>query len=229
MPCSALDRFPAVLFDLDGTLIDSADEIGTGLNALLAEYSLQPVTPTQVRQFIGDGAPKLVERGFAANGVTLAGDDLKTAVDRFVTLYADVPTSRESLYPGVPETLRTLAADGHRLGLCTNKPSSVTRLLLTELGLSPLFGAVVGGDTLAERKPSPAPLLWAMERLGQTRAGAVMVGDNANDVAAARAAGIPVIAVAYGYPRMPVAELGADLVIEQFAALPEALARLAAG
>ncbi|ACI98998.1 phosphoglycolate phosphatase [Rhodospirillum centenum] len=219
-------RFPALLFDFDGTLIDSAPEIGFALNGLLAERGRPPVTEAQIRQFVGDGAAKLVERGFAAGGDPLPEEELPVAVRRYLALYAEVPAVPGSIYPGVPETLERLVAAGHRLGLCTNKPEGISRTLLRDLGLGPRFAAVVGGDTLPRRKPSPDPLLHALETLGHGADRAVMVGDNGNDVKAARAAGMPVIAVSYGYPRMPVVELGADRVIDLFAHLPEALESL---
>lgn len=222
------DRFPAILFDFDGTLIDSAPEIGAGLNGLLAERGRPPVSDAQVRAFIGDGAAKLVERGFAATGGPLPPDELPAAVARYLDIYADVPADPSCIYPGVVQTLRGLAADGHRMALCTNKPEGISRALLPKLGLDGIFGAVVGGDTLPRRKPQADPLLHALASLGVGPDGAVMVGDNANDVGAARAAGMPVIAVSYGYPRMAPQDLGADALIDAFADLPATLQRLAA-
>lgn len=219
-------RFPALVFDFDGTLIDSAPEIGQALNTLLEERGRPPVTDPQVRAFIGDGARRLVERGFAATGPALEDSDLTAAVRRYLDIYATVPADPGTIYPGVVETLERLRADGHRLALCTNKPEAISRELLAGLGMAHLFGAVVGGDTLPERKPRPEPLLHALHGLGLDPTGAVMVGDNANDVGAARAAGIPVIAVTYGYPRMKVEELGADLLTHRFADLPAALRSL---
>lgn len=224
---STLARFPALLFDFDGTLIDSAPEIGAGLNGLLTERGRPPVTDDQVRRFIGDGAAKLVERGFAATGAPLPPGALADAVKRYLEIYAAVPAEPDSVYPGVIETLTILRTAGHRLALCTNKPEAISRALLPDLGLGGLFEVVVGGDTLPQRKPDPAPLLHALAQLGLPASGACMVGDNANDVNAARAAGMPVVAVSYGYPRMPPVALGADALIDRFAQLPQALGQLA--
>jgi len=158
----------------------------------------------------------------------LPDDRLTAAVARYLAIYAELPADPASLYPGVDDTLRRLVADGHALGLCTNKPEAISRALLDGLGLGGLFGAVVGGDTLPRRKPDPAPLLLALRHLGASPAQGAMIGDSANDIQAARAAGLPVVAVSYGYARMPVADLGADHVIDRFADLPAALDRLAA-
>lgn len=222
------DRFPAILFDFDGTLIDSAPEISVGLNGLLAERGRPPVTDAQVREFIGDGAAKLVERGFAATGDPIAADDLPAAVARYLAIYADIPADPSCIYPGVIDGLKGLVDAGHRLALCTNKPEGISRALLPSLGMEGLFGAIVGGDTLHRRKPHADPLLHALDILGVSAAGAVMVGDNANDVGSARAAGLPVIAVSYGYPRMSPEALGADALIDRFSDLPDALQSLAA-
>lgn len=219
--------FAALIFDLDGTLIDSAPDMTRVVNRTLARFGRPPVTEEQVRGMVGDGSAMLVRRAFAASGGgelddAAAGDVLRDYLDAY---YEDSEPSR--LYPGVAETLRDLAGRGVRLGLCTNKPERISRKLLELLGLSDLFGAVAGGDTLPVKKPDGRHLGWVLEQLGGGRA--AMVGDNGNDVKAARAVGVPVVAMSYGYPRMPVAELGADLVLDRFPDLPEALERLAAG
>lgn len=220
---ATITRFPALLFDIDGTLIDSAPDIAAALNLLLAEQGRPGLSLEQVKGLIGDGAPRLVEQAMAVTGTPLPPAALPALTARYLALYADVPVDPACVYPGVPETLRALKAAGHRLALCTNKPAGISRDLLELLRLGGLFDAVAGGDTAPRRKPHPDPLLWALAQLGHTPDQAVMVGDNGNDVAAAKAAGMPVIAVAYGYPRMELAELGADRIIDRFADLPAAL------
>jgi phosphoglycolate phosphatase len=220
----------AIVFDLDGTLIDSAPDIGSALNSLLAERGRAPLALMTIRTMIGDGSTELVRRAFAATGAGLSDDQLSEAVRRYVDLYAAHPVSSGCVYPGVHETLRALAAAGVRLGLCTNKPSRVVAGVLPALGLASYFGVVCGGDTLSARKPDGAPLLWVLDRLGlpsvEAPGRAAMVGDGRNDVLSARAAGVPVIAVSYGYSRVPAVELGADVVISHFSQLREALERL---
>jgi phosphoglycolate phosphatase len=222
----AARRFPALVFDLDGTLIDSAGEIAVAVNALLAEAERPGLPPEMVRGFIGEGAQRLVARSFAATGPALEEADLAEATRRYQVIYEGLAGGDvDQLFPAVRETLEELARAGHRLGLCTNKPQRATEKLLRILSLSHLFGAVAGGDTLAARKPDPAPLRWVMERLGE--AAGVMVGDSGIDVGAARNAGLPVILLSWGYPRQPPAELGADLLIDRISELPAALDRLA--
>jgi phosphoglycolate phosphatase len=217
----------AVLLDLDGTLVDSAEDLRDALNRLLAEEGLRPVDLAEIKGMIGDGGPKLVERALAATGGD--PDRAATLLPRFLGLYEGNAARRTRPYPGVVETLARLEAAGLRLGCVTNKPSAATREILAALGLARFFGAVVGGDTLARRKPHPDPLLHAAEALGVAPSETAMVGDNYHDVAAARAAGMAALAVTYGYSHVPHAELGADRLLDRFDEVPEALAALAGG
>ena len=206
-------------------LFRSAPDITRALNRTLAAYGRPALGVDAVRGMVGDGSANLVRQAFAATGAAVAEADLAAALARYLDTYFAETADPSCLYPGVADTLQALHAAGIRLGLCTNKPERITRKLLGLLDLAPLFAAVAGGDTLPVRKPDGRHLAWVVDALGGGPA--AMVGDNANDVKAARAVGIPVVAVSYGYPRMPVAELGADLVIDRFADLPAALARLA--
>ncbi|TAN50240.1 MAG: phosphoglycolate phosphatase [Rhodospirillales bacterium] len=211
-----------LLFDLDGTLVDSLPDLAHALNLQLAEAGLGRLELAQVRLMIGDGARKLVERAFAAAGQP-ALPDLERAVARFIELYEDNPAQRTTVYPGVAGTLTHLKSLGMKLAVVTNKPQNATLRVLEGLGLGDLFDAVVGAGPSLALKPDPAPLKAALARMGGTDAQALMVGDNANDVAAAKALGIPIIAVAYGYARVSPDKLGADLMIENFDDLPSAL------
>ncbi|MBK1836780.1 phosphoglycolate phosphatase [Azospirillum sp. YIM B02556] len=211
-----------VIFDLDGTLIDSVPHLGQALNRLLGEWGRTSVTDAMLRSFIGDGPRRLVERGFAATGRALSREEVGPALARFLDFYAVLPADPGSIYPGVPRTLARLAGAGHPIGLCTNKPQAIARDLLDELELLPFFGAIVGGDSLPQCKPAPEPLLAVLTALGGPFAGAIMVGDGPNDIAAAHAAGIVSILVSYGYGGEP-ADLSADLVIDRFTDLPDAL------
>jgi phosphoglycolate phosphatase len=215
----------AVLFDLDGTLVDSARDLAETLNDVLAEEGLPALTLEAVKGMIGDGGSKLIERGLAATG----GDPGRAPafLPRFLALYEPRAARHTRLYPDAAEALARLAESGLRLGLVTNKPQDATLNILDALDLARFFGAVVGGDTLPERKPHPAPLLHAAARLGVAPDETVMVGDNHHDVDAARAAGMAAVAVTWGYPHRPPEELGADRTVAAFRDLPAVLAALA--
>lgn len=220
--------FDTILFDLDGTLVDSAPDLQAAANAMLRELGRPPLAIEQIRRMIGDGAPKLVERALAAAGVP--NEPLAPRLDRFLAFYEAEPTARTRVYPGVRETLDRLFRDGYRMAVCTNKPERATRLVLSDLGIDGPFAAVVGGDTLPVRKPDPRHLLGALRALGGTDPGAaVMVGDNENDAAAARGAGLRLILMRYGYARVPLAEIGADIELDRFDQIPDALLLLLRG
>ena len=222
-----MPQLQAVIFDLDGTLIDSAPDITGAVNKLLTRYGRPTIGVEQVRGMVGDGAPILLRRAFAATGAEidpLASDEI---YQTFLDYYEQQPSSLDSIFPGVPETLDLLLARGLKLGLCTNKPERVTTEVLAQLDLARYFESVAGGDTLPVRKPDGGHVSCVVERLGASKDGAVMVGDNHNDIAAARGAGIPVIAVSYGYPHFPTAEMGADAIIDHFTELPAMLDTLA--
>lgn len=220
--------FEAVVFDLDGTLIDSAPDLRVALNKLLARHDREPLSLQQVKMMVGDGAAKLVERGFAATGTAPEADRLPALTEDFLGFYEGHSAELTRPYSGVMDTLAVLKARGLALGVCTNKPEAATREILRDLSMDHLFGAVLGGDSIdGARKPDPRLLQGVLDMLGVGSDHAVMVGDAANDIGAARALGIPAIAVSYGYTRIPVDELGADMVIADFSQLNAALDRLA--
>ena len=221
--------FKAVVFDFDGTLVDSVHSIATALNQLLTEEGRQTLPPEAVAGMVGDGAIKLIERGFAATGDPIGSDAAAEMMPRYEPMLVASPPGADSVYPGVRATLEALHRIGVRLGVCTNKPERPARVALETVGLADLIDVVIGGDTTSTRKPAAEPLLAALAALGATADDGAMVGDNANDVAAARAAGLPVVVVSYGYPRGPAEDLGADLVIDSFAELPQALHGLRLG
>lgn len=218
---------PTVVFDLDGTLIDSARSIAAALAVLLAEEGLPPVPLPAVTSMIGDGAARLLASAYANLDRPIDDEGVAARLKRYERLLeAHAPTPLD-LYPGVAETIDALRRVGCRLGVCSNKPDGATQAAIAALGLADRFDAVVGAQPALARKPAADMLLAVLDRAGGTVATAVMVGDNANDVGTARAAGVPVIAVSYGYPRMPVADLGADRVIDRMDQLPAALAAVA--
>lgn len=213
---------PATLiFDLDGTLVDTLLDLSAALNGVLAEIGGAPLSAAEVRAMVGDGARVLVERALQMRG--LPQEALVVALPRFVTRIGEAPAVDSAVYPGVPEILRALRAAGHRMGICTNKPVSPARALLEALGLGGFFGAVIGGDSLAARKPDPEPVRATMRLLGHRSGPTAMIGDSANDLRAGHGAGIPVVLVSYGYSAVPVATLGAERAIDRFGDLPAAL------
>lgn len=212
---------PALLFDLDGTLVDSVPDLAAAVNKLLAELGRPALSDTRIATMVGDGAAKLVERVLAASDA--GGVPQHAALDRFLAFYEAEPTRLTRPYPGVPAVLAELAAAGWRLAVCTNKPERATRAVLAGLALDRFFGVVLGGDSLPARKPDPMPLLMALERLGGVPADAAMVGDHRNDVVAARAARVPAIFARYGYGAATLGQEAPDAVIDSFTALTGAL------
>jgi phosphoglycolate phosphatase len=214
----------AVLFDLDGTLLDTAADIALALNRTLAEYGFHPATQDEVRNMIGRGAPILIERAAARQGRELGQAAHAGMIERFFHHYGALQETNEvdaQPYPGAAEALRRLHEANVRTGVVTNKQERFARGLLARLALIGWVDVVVGGDSCERRKPDPQPLLFACSRLGVTPERALMVGDSINDVEAARGAGIPVVCVPYGYnegrdPR----ELPCDALIDTLADLP---------
>ena len=177
----------------------------------------------EVRHMIGDGSRALVERALAATGAVA---EFEAAHQLFLQLYEADPTRLTRLYPAVGETLASLRASGARLAVCTNKPQAGTRGVLAGFGIARYFDVVLGGDAVPFRKPDARHLLAAIERLGAAAGEAVMIGDNENDYAAARAAGIPVILMRYGYLRVPPEALAPDAWLDDFADVQHAVAQL---
>jgi len=194
------------------------------LNRVLDEAGRDAVTLEQVTRMIGDGVPTLVARGFDATGGPPA--DPAAWLKCFHARYAENSATLTTLYPGVMETLDSLAAAGHRMAICTNKPIEATQAVLQSMGLARFFAAVAGGDSLPVRKPSPGHLLGTLAMMDAGPENAVMIGDSPADVATALNAGVPVIAVSYGYRRVPAESMGADILIENFAEIPGAIATL---
>lgn len=213
----------SIIFDLDGTLVDTAPDLASAMNAVLERAGRRAIPASEVRHMVGRGARVLIETGFARTGTPLATEDLSAQVAHFLEHY-EANLSRQSRpFSGVPEVLSRLLSLGAKLAVCTNKPHSLTLKLLTQLDLSNVFGAVLGADARPYRKPDPRHLLDCVALLGGAAERSVMVGDSETDVAAARAAGVPIILVDYGYTSIPVAELGGDRVISAFAELPGAI------
>jgi phosphoglycolate phosphatase len=212
-------RPKAIVFDLDGTLVDSAPEIASALNAAMAGIGQPPFPLTDVQSFIGGGAKVALQRALAARGSQIEAAVFDSMMASFYEVYAEVSRKGNGLYPGVIETLTALRAREIPLGVCTNKADHITAIALAALGIRQFFSTVVGARDDIPRKPAPDMLLKALSALDATPAEGLVVGDSKSDVGSARAAGCPVIAVSYGYPHGPIADLGADLVIDQMADL----------
>ncbi len=219
----------AIVFDLDGTLIDSAPDLQAAVNSVLEEKGRRTLDLESVKHMIGDGVLKLLERAFAATGVPVPGEELPVIACRFLDFYEGHDADFTRAYDGVPETLARLHEDGIVMGVCTNKPVQATEDILRKLGMRHHFVAVLGGDSLRGgiRKPDPRHIGATLEAMRAAASVAVMVGDHPNDITSARAAHIPVIAVSYGYSRKPIREHKPNAVIDAFAELPEALRHLA--
>lgn len=205
----------AVVFDLDGTLIDSAADLGRAANRLLAEEGRRALTIAEVRSFIGDGARVLVERAMTATGPAADAGDLGPLTARFVAHYETDPVAATTVYPAVAETLTRLRAAGLRIGVCTNKPQAATAQVLRTLGLADYVDAAAGGDRFPVRKPDVGHLLGTLDLLGVPAGRAVMVGDNEHDAAVARAAGTGAVLMTYGYARKPLAEIDVDARLDR--------------
>lgn len=218
----------AILFDLDGTLINSAPDIAAAVNELLAGSDLPPLSVDQVKAMIGGGVKKLIERAFAASGAPLLASALEEANRAMAPIYRRHLTGLTKLMPGVREILTHFHLNGTAMGVATNKPQLATREILLHFHLTEYLGAIVGGDAVTHLKPAPDALLLALDQLGVEPTDALMVGDSSSDVGAARAAGMPVVLLRGGYTQIPVEELGADLVCDSLLDLPSAMQRLRA-
>jgi phosphoglycolate phosphatase len=216
----------AIIFDLDGTLVDTAPDLVAALNSVLTAEGFAPITTAELRHMVGHGVRAMFEHALLRTSGNISPDRMDDLTDRFLKYYRTNIARGSRPFPQVPETLDRLALGGAGLGVCTNKPHDLTELLLNELSLSRHFPAVIGGGRTPYSKPDPRHVFAVVKALNGHCRRAVFVGDSAIDVQAARAAEIPVIAMSYGYTPTPAAELGADAVLDDFAELPETIFRL---
>lgn len=220
---SPLATSPLVVFDLDGTLVDTAPDLVATLNAILAREDLPPVDYDAGRNMVGGGARVMLERGLAAAGRILPATAVDGLTRDFVEHYAAHIADSSEAFPGVESALDTLTERGYRLAVCTNKLEWLSVRLLDALGLSKRFAAICGADTFGISKPDPEILHRTIAKAGAAGGAAVMIGDSLTDIATARAAKIPIVAVDFGYTDTPVATLAPDRIISRFADLPEAI------
>lgn len=225
-PAAPLPPIRALVFDLDGTLVDSAPDIHAATAAFLAERGQRPLDLATITGFIGNGVPVLVERVLRAVGEAADPQSVQAALPRFNAIYGADPSSLSRLYPGVAEALAELRRAGLLLGLCTNKPAATARQVLADFGIAACFAAVVGGDSLAERKPDPAPLRQVARLLAVELSAVAYVGDSEVDAATAAAAGVPFLLFTEGYRKTPVEALPHLQRFDRFAQLPALLSGL---
>jgi phosphoglycolate phosphatase len=220
---------PLVVFDLDGTLVDTAPDLVDTLNVILAREGLPPVPFDDARTMIGGGARAMLERGLRESGRTSPKDLVDRLFGHFLEHYAAHVADRSRPFPGAEAALDGLAAAGFHVAICTNKLEWLTRKLLDELKLTRMFCAIVGQDTFGVAKPDPAILHRLMAGAGADPARTIMVGDSETDIRVARAAAVPVIAVDFGYTEQPVATFKPDAVIGHFDRLIPAIESLIGG
>ncbi len=217
----------SIVFDLDGTLIDSLPDVLASLNLLLAEEKRRPLKVTELRSLVGRGVNPMVEDAYGITGKAIASSaELEDAVQRYIGHYKANPVGHTVIFPNVIDTLGRLKEDGFRMGICTNKPYEMTLRVLEGLGMNIFFDGVTGGDNLQFNKPDPRHILTTLELMKSETHRAVMVGDSLVDTKAGHNAGLPVIAVNYGYSSEPQESFGATSMIEDFALLPQAIAML---
>lgn len=215
-----------VIFDLDGTLIDSVPDLCREISLFLNKHGRRALTESETVSIIGNGAAMMLRGAYKLTGEAVGESEMPALLDAWVRQYADAEMSLTCAFPRVPETLERLKTDGFKLAVCTNKPHEPTLAILKKLDLAKYFDVVLDADALPVRKPRPEPLWEAVKRMGGTNDSAVMVGDSEADADAARNAGFPVVLLTYGYSHVPFDEIKPDALIDDFGELPDVLKRL---
>jgi phosphoglycolate phosphatase len=222
-------KSPLIVFDLDGTLVDTAPDLVGALNYVLQREGLPLVPMASARSMIGAGARKLIERGLELDGRTMTAADIDRLTGDFIAYYTDHIADASRPFESLYDSLDQLSANGFRFAVCTNKLEGLSRLLLEKLDMTSRFDAICGADTFGVAKPDPAMLRQTISRAGGGVSSSIMVGDSGPDIGVARRAGVPVIGVTFGYTDVPVADLKPDRLVSHMRELPAAVASLAAG
>jgi phosphoglycolate phosphatase len=207
---------PTIVYDLDGTLADTAEDLVATLNWLLGKERLAPMAVEKAGSLLGAGARALIKRGFAASGRSLDPETVERLFGDYLGYYNANILVHTRLYPGADRALKAFDRAGWRQAVCTNKIEHSAKLLIEKLGIADRFAFVCGQDTFGVGKPDAKPLLETIAASGGSRKNAIMVGDSDTDIKTARAAGVPVVAVDFGYADVPVKGLGPDRVISHF-------------
>lgn len=214
---------PLVIFDLDGTLVDTAPDLIAALNHTIVAEGLAAVGYDDITHLVGQGAKKMIQRAYHLQGQTLDEAAVEPLLARFIEFYLAAMPGDSKPYPGVVAAMEGLTAAGYKLAVCTNKIEQLAIPLVHKLGLSAHFAVITGGDTFEVRKPHAGHILGTIERAGGDPERSVMIGDSINDILAARNAGIPSVAVSFGYSDVPVEQLEASTIIQSFDQLTPAL------
>jgi phosphoglycolate phosphatase len=217
---------PALIFDLDGTLVDTAPDLLGALNAVLVQEGRRLVDIADLRSLVGHGARAMLIEAMRRTGEPVPPERQPALIDSFIAHYREHLTDESRTFPGVETTLEGFVQSGARMGVLTNKPQELAGPLLAQLALSGFFGAIHGAGRFSYVKPDPRVFHHVVDELGGGGSGAIMIGDSTTDVATARAAGVPVVLLSYGYTPDPVETLGADAVIDAFDELPGVIAHL---
>lgn len=215
--------YSTLIFDLDGTLIDSVPDLCRLVNRQLRKIGAARVAEEDVIRMVGEGAEMLLKRAFEKVGKHFPEREMTPFYEEFLAEYAVMDPVYTRLYPGVTETLSALKEEGYKIGLCTNKPVAPTHIVLDKLGIEDFFEIIIGFDSTGKRKPDPTPLLEAITRLGSTPEESLMIGDSPADAKTAENAQVDMLIVTYGYSRVPPRDLPGKAYCENFDAVPEAI------
>ena len=221
------NTFQALIFDLDGTLIDSAPDCRASINRVLAELGRRKLTLEETKDMVGWGGRVLVEKALIQTGEAGTPEDIDRALDAFLKTYAAHPADHTTVFPGVLEALEKFKADRIKMGICTNKPTATPPPVLEAMGLDGFFDVISCGDAVPHPKSDGRHVRLVVEELGATIETTAMVGDSESDISAAIDAGVKSVCVTFGYAHAPVETLGADALIGHFDELPDALRKIA--
>ena len=219
--------FEALIFDLDGTLINSLPDVCASINSVLSDMGHRKLTLNETKNMVGWGGRFLVEKALDTTGIKFTEGDVNRALEKFIDTYSNHPNDHSTVFPGVLSMLEKFKSAKIRMGICTNKPKATTPPVLKSMGLDHFFDVVSCGDAVPYKKPDGRHISMVVEQLGATKKTSVMIGDSESDITAAIDAGVRSVAVTFGYAHMPREELGADALIDHFDDLPKALMNIA--